>query len=115
MVSLPPDSYTRRLIDGATAAAGFHLQVGLVVTRFESVVQYAAAGNGIGVVPAGALPPKPWRGFHAAPLAAPAMSVTVGLITLRGRHPTPAAASLMSLVQASEGGKPPRYRAESSW
>jgi DNA-binding transcriptional LysR family regulator len=99
LVSLPPDSYTRRLVDGAAVAAGFSLRHRLIVTRFESVVRYVRSGAGVGIIPAGALPAKPWRDFHAAVLTAPSLSVTVGLIMLRGRYITPPSASLIALVR----------------
>lgn len=98
-VSLPPDSHTRRLVDGAAAAAGFSLRHRLMVTRFESVVRYVRSGAGIGIIPAGAVPARPWRDFHAALLTAPSISVTVGLITLRGRYITPPSASLIAMIR----------------
>jgi DNA-binding transcriptional LysR family regulator len=99
LVSLPVDSFTRRLVDGAAATAGLHIRHALVVTRFESVVMYVRAGAGIGVVPAGALPTEPAPDFHAAKLAEPSLSVTLGLIVLNGRYVTPAADSLMALIK----------------
>lgn len=99
LVSLPVDSFTRRLIDGAAAAAGLHLRHSLVVTRFESVVTYVRAGAGVGIVPAGALPVPPPSDIHAATLADPSLFVTLGLITLAGRYMTPAAESLMTMIQ----------------
>jgi DNA-binding transcriptional LysR family regulator len=99
LVSLPVDSFTRRLVDGAAAAAGLHLRHALVVTRFESVVHYVQAGAGIGIVPAGALPPPGADGVRALRLAEPSLSVTLGLIMLDGRYVTPAAESLMTLIR----------------
>jgi hypothetical protein len=51
------------------------------------------------------LPPGPWSGFQAMMLAEPALSVSVGLITLRGRYLTPAASSMMALIQEEEGNR----------
>jgi DNA-binding transcriptional LysR family regulator len=99
LVSLPPDSHTRRLVDGAAAAAGFALRHRLTVMRFESVVRYVRSGAGLGIVPAGAVPARPWRDFHAAALTAPSLVVTLGLITLRGRYITPPAASLIAAIR----------------
>jgi DNA-binding transcriptional LysR family regulator len=109
LVSLPVDSFTRRLIDGAAASAGLHIRHALVVTRFESVVRYVAAGAGVGIVPAGALPVPRTPDFHAATLIEPSLFVTLGLITLTGRYLTPAAESLMAMirnnVRASDTGR----------
>jgi DNA-binding transcriptional LysR family regulator len=103
LVSLPVDSFTRRLVDGAAAAAGLHIRHALVVTRFESVVHYVRAGAGIGVVPAGALPVMPAKDFHAARLVEPSLFVTLGLIMLTGRYMTPAAESLMTMIKDGVG------------
>src|SRR5687767_11144888 len=99
LVSLPVDSFTRRLIDGAAAAAGLHIRHALVVTRFESVVHYVRAGAGVGIVPAGALSMAPGENVYTARLVDPSLFVTLGLITLTGRYVTPAADSLMTLIR----------------
>ena len=99
MVSLPVDSYTRRLIDGAAATAGLHIRHALVVTRFESVVHYVRMGAGVGVVPAGALPDERDSAIRTLKLVEPSLSVTLGLITLSGRYMTPAAEGLVQLIK----------------
>ena len=101
LVSLPVDSYTRRLVDGAAAAAGIQMRHALVVTRFESVVTYVRAAAGVGIVPEGALPVPLPPDVHAARLVEPSLFVTLGLITLVGRYMTPAAESLIAMIQAS--------------
>jgi DNA-binding transcriptional LysR family regulator len=100
MVSGPSETYLRRLIDGAAAAAGFALDYAVVVDRLLSVAHHVCAGVGIAVLPAGCLPLMQWgEGFHAARLTGPRLSVAVGLITLRGRYQTPAAAGMMALAR----------------
>jgi DNA-binding transcriptional LysR family regulator len=99
LVSPPGDTYLRRLIDGAATAAGFTLRYAVTVDRLLSVISHVRAGVGSGLLPWGVLPPQPWTGFHAAMLVEPPLTVEVGLITLRGRYLTPAAASMMSLIQ----------------
>ena len=44
-------------------------------------------------------PPPPWTGFQTALISEPPLTVSVGLISLRGRYLTPAAASMMALIQ----------------
>ncbi len=99
LVTPPSDTYLRRLIDGAAASAGFALRYAVTVERLLSVTSHVRAGVGIAVLPWGVLPPQPWTGFHAAVLIEPSLSVSVGLITLRGRYMTPAATSMMNLIQ----------------
>ena len=84
---------------GAAAAAGFNLRYAVTVERLLSVINHVRAGVGVAILPWGVLPPGPWTGFQALTLAEPALSVSVGLITLRGRYLTPAASSMMTLVQ----------------
>jgi DNA-binding transcriptional LysR family regulator len=104
LVSPPSETYLRRLIDGAAAAAGFTLRYGVTVERLLSVINHVRAGVGIGVLPSGVLP-NPWNGFHAALLVEPSLSVSVGLITSRGRYLTPAASSMMTLISDEIGAK----------
>ncbi len=106
LVSPPSDTYLRRLIDGAAATAGFPLRYAVTVERLLSVTSHVRAGVGIAILPWGVLPPPPWIGFHAAVLAEPQLSVSVGLITLRGRYLTPAASSMIALIQESTSKKP---------
>ena len=99
LVSPPSDTYLRRLIDGAAASAGFNLRYAVTVERLLSVIDHVRAGVGIAILPWGVLPPPPWTGFQTALLTEPPLTVSVGLISLRGRYLTPAAASLMALIQ----------------
>jgi len=61
------------------------------------------------MLPSGCLPLMQWgEGFHAALLADPPLSVSVGLISLHGRYLTPAATSMMALVREQLGGRAAR-------
>jgi DNA-binding transcriptional LysR family regulator len=103
LVSPPGETYLRRLIDGSAATAGFSLRYVVTVERLLSVINHVRAGVGIGVLPSGVLPHQPWLGFHAAMLVEPSLSVSVGLITSRGRYLTPAASSMMALISEEIG------------
>jgi DNA-binding transcriptional LysR family regulator len=106
LVTPPSDTYLRRLVDGAAASAGFALRYAVTVERLLSVTSHVRAGVGIAILPWGVLPPQPWVGFHAAMVTEPSLTVSVGLITLRGRYLTPAASSMMKLIQ--ENSKEPK-------
>ena len=99
IVALPTESRTRRTIDAAAVAAGLQLRQRVVVTQIATLLALIAAGVGVGVVPGGAtrgpLPP----GVRVIPLAGSKLVRRMGLITLRGRELTPAAAGLFSLLQ----------------
>ena len=99
LVSLPTRSRARRQIDAAATAAGFALRhvvtVGLPVTLLSLV----RSGVGAAVVPGG---PPPWRAFEdlvSRPLVRPTLSSEVGIIRLRERDLSPAAAGLFALAR----------------
>ena len=100
LISGPSDTYLRRLTDGAAASAGFQLQYVVTVDRLLTVVHHVCAGVGIGILPKHCLPPFQWgEGFHPALLVEPSLSVSVGLLLLRGRYLTPAAAGMVALIK----------------
>jgi len=104
LVCGPAESFLRRLLDGAAVASGFNLHYAVTVDRLLSVLHHVCAGVGIGVLPEGCLPPMQWgEGFQAMLLVDPPLSVSIGLITLRGRYLTPAASGLLSLIHARAG------------
>src|SRR5262249_17759757 len=98
LVSPPRDSQTRLLVEGAAAAAGLTLRHAVVVPSFPEIVEYARAGVGPGIVPAGALPEPLPGDLRARLLSSPALSIQVSMIRLVGRHLSPAAESFWSLV-----------------
>jgi DNA-binding transcriptional LysR family regulator len=83
--------------DLAAAACGIQLRHPVVVERTASLINHVEAGVGIGILPRGTLPPRPWSGFHAAQVE-PAVSVSVGVIVPAGRWPSYPASSLLSLI-----------------
>jgi DNA-binding transcriptional LysR family regulator len=107
LVSLPLETYLRRLIDGAAAARGCSLQHKIVVDTMVGVVEHVNAGGGIGILPAGALPPPSGRRFHAV-LVEPSLSVSVGLITAAGRYLSRLTTTVLALV-AEDASAPEQW------
>jgi DNA-binding transcriptional LysR family regulator len=99
LVSPPGDTFLRRLVDEAASTAGIELRYGVTVERFLTELDYAAEGVGACVVPEGVLPPKPWTRFKAAPLAEPALSVSVGAILRHDRPLSPPARRMLDLIR----------------
>jgi DNA-binding transcriptional LysR family regulator len=100
LVSAPSDTFIRRTTDAAAVSAGFNLHYTVMVDRLISIIHHVCAGVGIAILPSGCLPDRQWgEGFHAAQLAEPSLSVSVGLITARGRYLTPAASGMVSLIR----------------
>lgn len=100
LVSLPTDSRTRRLIDGAAATAGFSFRHVVTVNQFATLYGFVRGGVGVTIVPDGARPPSSDRALVSLPLVRPRVSREIGIVRIRGRELTPAAANLLALIQA---------------
>jgi DNA-binding transcriptional LysR family regulator len=98
LVSLPSETFTRRVIDGAAASSGLWLKHAVIVPGFQDVLNHVSSGVGVGIVPSGVIADRFLARVKARPLHKPVLSVSVGLIALRARHVTPAASALMRLV-----------------
>jgi DNA-binding transcriptional LysR family regulator len=91
LVSLPYESRTRRIIEGAAATAGHTLRHVATVTQFATMISFVRAGVGIAVVPSGAIAGLLGRDLAVLKLIRPRLSRDVGLLWLRERELTPAA------------------------
>jgi DNA-binding transcriptional LysR family regulator len=98
LVSLPSDSRTRRLIDGAAASEGVSLKHLVTVTQFATMMSFVRAGVGLAIVPSGSLANAAGRSLLVLPLR-PRLSHQLGLIRLHDRELTPAAAAFAALLQ----------------
>src|SRR3974390_340646 len=74
LVSLPHDSRTRRIIDGAAATAGYALQHVATVTQFATMMSFVRAGVGIAIVPSGAIGGPMSKDLKTLTLAKPRLS-----------------------------------------
>jgi DNA-binding transcriptional LysR family regulator len=99
LVSLRLGSTTRRLIDAAATAAGFTLRHVVTVSLPLTQLNLVTGGVGIAVCPARPLP----RGVHPnlvpRPLVRPRLSSELGIMRLRDRELSPAAAGLLALAR----------------
>ena len=99
LVSFPPESRTRRIIDAAAAEAGLALRHALIVTQFATMLRLVRAGAGLAIVPATAVTGLDGQGLAALPLASPRLSRRIGLVRQRGRDLSPAAVGLLASVR----------------
>jgi DNA-binding transcriptional LysR family regulator len=99
LVSLPTDSRTRLIIDGAAATAGFTFRHAVTVNQFATLYSFVRNGLGLTIVPDRALPPAHDPELVMRPLVRPRVSREIGIIRLRARDMTPAAAGLLALVK----------------
>jgi DNA-binding transcriptional LysR family regulator len=97
LVSMPPDTHTRRMLDEAAASAGVWLKHAVIVPGFLDVLSHVSAGVGIGIVPSGVISDRFLALMKARPLR-PTIKMSIGLLSLKSRHVTPAASALMRLV-----------------
>ncbi len=97
LVSLPPDSHLRRVTDLSAATCGVQLRHAVVVERTSSLINHVEAGVGVGVLPGGCLPPRPWSGFHAV-MIEPAIWLSVGTIVPAGRRLGDLATSMVAVI-----------------
>jgi DNA-binding transcriptional LysR family regulator len=99
LVSLPHESRTRRIIDGAASGAGQTLQHVATVTQFATMMSFVRAGVGIAIVPSGAIAGLLGKDLAVLALSKPRLSRDAGLIWLRDRELTPAARGFAAVVE----------------
>ena len=99
LVSLPYESRTRRVVDGAAAAAGYALQHAATVTQFATMMSFVRAGVGIAIVPSGAIAGLLGNDLAVLELAKPRLSRDIGLAWLRDRELSPAARGFAAVVE----------------
>jgi DNA-binding transcriptional LysR family regulator len=98
-VSLPTDSRTRQIIDGAAATAGFTFRHAVTVGQFATLYSFVRNGVGLTIVPERARPLTHDPELVSRPLIRPRISREIGIVRLRERELTPAAAGLLALVK----------------
>ena len=105
LVSFPPESHTRRLIDGAAAAAGLALQHVVTVAQFATMLRLVRAGAGLAIVPEAAVRGPGGEGLAVLALDAPALLRRIGLVALPGRDlPAPARGLMATLREGWPAG-----------
>ncbi len=103
LVSLPLASGLRRLIDGVAAAHGATLNHMTVVEQFGSMFDFVAAGLGLAIVPPSALPRRLRPGLVLRPVTDPPVVRSIGILHLRSRGLTPAAAAFLRVLRPRFG------------
>jgi DNA-binding transcriptional LysR family regulator len=101
LVSLPSDSRTRRLIDGAASSLGFSLKHVVTVSQFATMLGFVRAGVGLAIAPKSGVTSFLGKELSAIPVRGRPLPRELGIITLKEREPSPAASGLMSLIKAS--------------
>ncbi len=100
LISMPPESGLRRLIDSAALSVGVRLHHAVTLHQFGTLFSFVRSGLGVAIVPASALPPRGDRALCIRPLAGPAVTRRVGILTLGDRVLSPAASSFREIFRA---------------
>ena len=101
LVSLPRDSRTRRVIDGAASSVGLTLNHVVTVSQFATMLGFVRAGIGLAIAPKSGVASFLGKELNAIPIRGRPLARDLGIITLKEREPSPAATGLMSLIKGS--------------
>jgi LysR family carnitine catabolism transcriptional activator len=100
LISMPPESGLRRLVDSAALSVGVRLHHAITVNQFGTLFGFVRSGLGVAIVPASALPPRGEGALRIRRLARPAVMRRVGILTLGDRALSPAATSFRETFKA---------------
>jgi DNA-binding transcriptional LysR family regulator len=101
LVSLPSDSRTRRVIDGAASSVGITLNHVVTVSQFATMLGFVRAGIGLAIAPKSGVASFLGKELSAVPIRGRPLARDLGIITLKEREPSPAATGLMSLIKGA--------------
>jgi DNA-binding transcriptional LysR family regulator len=100
LVSFPPESRTRRTVDGSATTTGRSLRYLMTTNRLATLHGLVRNGVGLAVVPASERPSAGDPDLVSRPLAGAKLSCQIGIMRLRERELTPAAAEFLSVVRS---------------
>jgi DNA-binding transcriptional LysR family regulator len=101
LVSLPSDSRTRRVIDGAASSMGLTLNHVVTVSQFATMLGFVRAGIGLAIAPKSGVASFLGKELSAVPIRGRPLPRDLGFITLKERAPSVAATGLMALIKTS--------------
>ena len=99
LVSFPLESRTRRIVDGAAAAAALSLHYVMTTNRLPTLHGLVRNRVGLAVVPASERPSPSDRDLISRPLKGRRLTCPIGVMRLRERELTPAAAEFLTVVR----------------
>ena len=99
LVSLPAESRSRQLIDGAAVAAGIKLHYAATANRAPTLYSLVSNGVGLAVLAESECPRRNDETVVSRPIADPHISAEIGLVWLRERELSPAAVSLLAVIR----------------
>jgi len=99
LVSFPVESRTRRIVDGAAAAAGLSFQYSMTTNRLPTLHGLVRNRVGLAVVPASERPSPDDPDLISRPLVGQRLACQIGVMRLRERELNPAAAEFLNVVR----------------
>ena len=101
LVSMPPDSQTRRVLDATAAARGISLHHAVVVSQITTLLNFVRVGVGVGLVPSAMMTGGLGRDLIRLSLQDPAISLDIGIVRHAERPLSPAAEGLLQVFEES--------------
>lgn len=98
MISMPPDSGLRRVIDTLAQTQGIVLNHSIITSQFTSLFDFVTKGLGIAVVPLSALPPAAGRRLAIRALR-PRVRRRIGILHLANRPLSSAAEGFLEILR----------------
>lgn len=99
LVSFPPESRTRRAVDAAVAAHGWSLRYAMTANRLPTLLGLVKNRVGLAVVPFSERPSSDNHNLTSRPLVGQRLSCQIGVMRLRERELSLAAAELLAVVR----------------
>ena len=97
-LALGPTTGARRILDQAAARADLRLDIVCEIGQLSTLCGMIETGVGVSVLPEACLPRRAKGGIVALPLVEPVVERDLGLVTIKGRTLSPAAASFCELL-----------------
>lgn len=88
----------RAMLERALAIRNIDIQIKFEMVHTHTLIEFATAGMGVGILPKVAVPTPLKKTLQALPLANPSLTRTISIITLRGQSFSPAARALTAAV-----------------
>lgn len=98
LISLPPESQTRRVLDATAAGRGFTLTHAAVVSQIPTLLSFVRAGVGVGLVPSASITGDLGDDLVRLSVREPRISLDIGIVRIAGRTLSPAAEGLLEVI-----------------
>lgn len=104
LVSMPPDSQTRRVLDATAALRGIPLRHTVVVSQIPTLLTFVRAGVGVGLVPSASITGDLGEDLVRLSVREPQISLDIGILRLAERALSPAAEGLLQVIVSAWRG-----------